>query len=63
MKKEFYVVTIPDVLATLVGKGNVRDRLEEAVKAIFSNWAHPDLVDKIRVTKPRIKRKEEAEDG
>ena len=56
MKKDLYTVEIPSILAGLIGKGNVRDRLEASTQAIFVDWALPSLVDKIQVTKPRVKK-------
>jgi len=55
MSKELYSVTIPTVLANLAGKQNIREQIEDATKALFIEWAHPSLVNKIQVTKPRTK--------
>ena len=57
MSKELYSITIPTVLADLAGKQNIREQIEEATKALFNEWAHPSLVEKIQVTKPRTKGK------
>lgn len=56
MKKDIYAITIPSVLTELFGKGNVRTVIEEEVRATFKDWAHPELVAKIQVTKPRTKK-------
>ncbi len=55
MPKDLYTVQIPAILTALVGKQNIREEIEERTKAFFENWAHPNLVDKIKVTKPRFK--------
>ena len=55
MKKITYIVTIPDVLTKLAGTQNIRGALELAAQVIFKDWAHPSLVEKIQVTKPREK--------
>lgn len=55
MSKELYSIKIPTVLANLAGKQNIREQIEDATKALFNEWAHPDLVKKIQVTKPRTK--------
>ena len=55
MSKELYSITIPTVLANLAGKQNIREQIEDATRALFIKWAHPSLVDKIQVTKPRSK--------
>ena len=55
MSKELYSVTIPTVLANLAGKQNIREQIEDATRTLFIKWAHPNLVDKIQVTKPRTK--------
>ena len=61
MKKSTYVVTIPEVLTNLSGAQNVRGALELAARIIFKDWAHPGLVEKIQVTKPREKNGEQNE--
>jgi len=48
-----YLVQIPEVLTKLLGPQNIRTEIEEGVKLIFQDWANPELVKKIRVTKPR----------
>lgn len=54
--KDVYKVSIPSQISTLVGRQNVRKEIEEAVKTLFEEWAHPDLVRKIRVVKPRLEK-------
>jgi len=54
--KDLYIVEIPTVLTELTGRGNVRSQLEEAAKSIFIDWAKKSLVEKIQVTKPRVKK-------
>lgn len=56
MSKELYSVTIPTVLAELAGTQNIREQIEDATRTLFRGWAHPDLVEKIKVTKPRGKK-------
>lgn len=56
MKKDLYLVEIPAILTSMVGKQNIRENIEEATQAIFAVWANPTLVGKIKVTKPRAKR-------
>ncbi|KKM80224.1 hypothetical protein LCGC14_1342070 [marine sediment metagenome] len=53
MKKITYIITIPEVLTKLAGAQNIRGALELAAQIIFKDWAHPNLVEKIQVTKPR----------
>jgi hypothetical protein len=55
MSKELYSVTIPTVLANLAGRQNIREQIEDATRGLFDEWAHPSLVKKIQVTKPRTK--------
>ncbi len=55
MSKELYSVTIPTVLANLAGKQNIREQIEDATRGLFVEWAHPSLVEKVQVTKPRTK--------
>lgn len=62
MKKDLYQVTIPAVLTDLVGRGNMRDKIKEAVQDVFADWAKDELINKIQVTKPREK-KNGGEDG
>lgn len=62
MEKDLYIVTIPATLTKLFGKQNVREEIERVTKWIFQAWAHPDLVEKIQVTKPRVKKTEESND-
>ncbi len=63
MNKTLYTVKIPTILAELVGTQNIREGIEEATREIFSEWAHPDILKRIQVTKPRLKGKEREEDG
>lgn len=62
MKKDLYTVEIPSLLTNLIGKGNMRDRLKEATQAVFADWAKPELVEKIKVTKPRTRNNHEKEE-
>jgi len=55
MSKDLYTVEIPTILTSMVGKQNIREQIESGVKDLFEVWAHPKLVDKIKVTKPRSK--------
>lgn len=56
MQKDLYTVKIPVVLTNLVGKQNIREKIQGAVEEIFTVWAHPELVKGIQVTKPRGKK-------
>ncbi|KKL89494.1 hypothetical protein LCGC14_1914120 [marine sediment metagenome] len=56
MAKELYTITVPAILADLVGRQNLRENIEKATKEIFSDWASPELIKRIKVTKPRNKR-------
>ncbi|KKM75116.1 hypothetical protein LCGC14_1393420 [marine sediment metagenome] len=62
MKKELYTVEVPAILVDLIGPQNLRENIEKTIKSVFSNWAIPSLVEKIKVTKPREK-KNGGEDG
>ncbi len=55
MSKDLYTVQIPNILTSMIGKQNIREQIESGVKTLFEKWAHPELVDKIKVTKPRVK--------
>ena len=52
--KDLYTIEIPNILTRLVGPQNIREQIENATKALFLEWAHPTLVEKIQVRKPRI---------
>ncbi len=60
MKTEKYQVDIPKILADLMGPQTLRVEITTVVCRIFENWAREDLLNRIRVTKPR-KEKEAAE--
>jgi len=48
-----YTVDIPDVLSQAVGPAKVKAILFEALDSLFEGWAHPALVEKIKITKTR----------
>lgn len=48
-----YTVQIPEILVKLIGPQNIRTEIEESVKFMFGEWAKPELINKIKVTKPR----------
>ncbi len=48
-----YTVKIPDTITTLVGPQIVRVAIEDAIREVFDEWAKPELVKRIKVTKPR----------
>ncbi len=48
-----YTVQIPEILVKLIGPQNIRTEIEGGVKLMFEDWAKPELINKIKVTKPR----------
>jgi len=48
-----YTVQIPEILVKLIGPQNIRTEIEGGVKTMFEDWANPELISKIKVTKPR----------
>ena len=61
IEKTIYMVEIPTILTNMVGTQNIRGALERATILIFEDWARTELLNKIRVTKPRSKDNHEGE--
>ncbi len=56
MTKTTYIIEIPEEITTLVGIQNIRGALELETILMFKKTFHPDIVEKIVVTKPRTKK-------
>lgn len=50
-----YNVEVPAVLTDLIGTQNVREEIEKAVVNIFESFAKPELLGRVKVTKPRVR--------